>query len=108
MKLGPAHERILGALEERDGVGVTVAVIASELGYKRSFVAEQIRCLYKTAPFRIVLLSDGNRHAYRWKEGKQRERVCACGHPWWQHEGRPGTECIADRCNCGIFTEDTN
>lgn len=104
-------DRILAALEERDGVSVTGWVLASDLGFDRGsdrvFVLEEVEKLYKTRPFRLVKVTDDGLVAYRWKEGKQQERICACGHPWWQHEGAPGTECIAERCNCGLFRDDT-
>lgn len=105
-------DRILRTLEERDGVGVTVAVLASELGRKtvsaRVTIQEEVESLYKTRPFRLVKMTEGHLVAYRWKDGTRQERKCLCGHPWWQHEGTPGMECISEGCNCGVFREGTN
>lgn len=108
MKTHVTEENILMAIQERDGVGVTVAVLSSELGYKRTFVAQTLKRLYKTAPFRLVKLTEGRRLAYRWKEGNTGERRCVCGHAWWQHEGTRGTECMAESCNCGSFRQQDN
>lgn len=56
---------------------------------------------------RLVRMDEDGVTSYRWREGTTPERRCRCGHPWSHHEGTPGTECIAEWCNCGLFREDT-
>lgn len=96
--------RVARVLEERDGVGISAAVVAGELGISKleALTAIEKLCRERLA---ITMDEDGFR-SYRWKEGQKFELRCRCGHPWSHHEGTPGSECIAERCNCGRFRED--
>lgn len=98
--------RVARVLEERDGVGVAAAVVAGELGISK---LEALAAIEKLCRERLVIRMDEDGiTTYRWKEGKKFELRCRCGHPWSHHEGTPGTECVAERCNCGLFKEDRN
>lgn len=98
--------RVPRVLQERDGVGVSAAVVAGELDISK---LEALTAIEKLCREQLVIrMDEGAITTYRWKEGKKFEPRCLCGHPWSHHEGTPGSECIAERCNCGLFIEDTN
>lgn len=97
--------RVARVLEERDGVGISAAVVAGELGISKLEALAAIEKLCRE--LLVIRMDEDGRTTYRWKEGTKFELRCRCGHPWSHHEGTPGTECIAERCNCGLFREDT-